>query len=125
VADLLKQGSDWLEDQRHKHLSRTVTYRRGAVSVEISATVGRTTFEIDSGTGFLERIESRDYLVLSADLVLGGQATLPERGDLIVETDGSAVFSYEVTAPGTEPAWRYSDPYRKTLRIHTKLVESS
>ena len=119
MADLLKQGSDWLEDQRHRHLSRTVTYRRGAVSVELSATVGRTTFEIDSGTGFLERIESRDYLVL------GGQATLPERGDLIVETDGSAVFSYEVTAPGTEPAWRYSDPYRKTLRIHTKLVESS
>jgi len=29
-----------------------------------------------------------------------------------------------VMAPGKEPAWRYSDPYRKTLRIHTKHVDT-
>jgi len=31
-------------------------------------------------------------------------------------------FIYEVMAPGNEPPWRYSDPYRRTLRIHTKLI---
>jgi hypothetical protein len=38
------------------------------------------------------------------------------------EADGDQVFVYEVLAPGGEPPWRYSDPYRRTLRIHTKHV---
>ena len=29
---------------------------------------------------------------------------------------------YEVLAPGTAPHYRWSDPYRITLRIHTKEV---
>jgi hypothetical protein len=32
------------------------------------------------------------------------------------------VFVYEVNAPGGQPPWRYSDPYRKALRIHTKHI---
>ena len=35
---------------------------------------------------------------------------------------GDKTFEYEVLAPGKEPCLRYSDPFRKTLRIHTKQV---
>lgn len=56
------------------------------------------------------------------DLVLGGATALPKAGDRVRETDGGKVFVYEVMAPGNEPAWRYSDPYRRALRIHTKHV---
>jgi hypothetical protein len=47
---------------------------------------------------------------------------LPVAGDRIRETVGERVFVYEVLAPGNEPHYRYSDPFRKLLRIHTKYV---
>ena len=124
MADLLQTGSDWLQQQRTRHMSRPVLYERGTSSVELPATVGRTLFETDDGTGVLERFEARDFLVLAEDLMLDGQLTLPEPGDRVRETVGSQIFVYEVMAPGNEPVWRYSDPYRKTLRIHTKQIDT-
>ena len=124
MADLLEQGSTWLEEQRVQHMSQSVTYHRGVDSVAVQATIGRTVFEVDDGTGILEKIESRDFLIQTTDLVLAGQATLPQRGDRIKETQGDKVYVYEVLAPGKEPHYRFSDPYRKTLRIHTKLVDT-
>ena len=120
--DLLDQASAWLDGKRKAHLSRPVTYQRGVESVAVQATVGRTVFELADAYGVVERTESRDFLVLAADLVLGGAAVLPERGDRIRETDGAKVYVYEVMAPGKEPHWRWSDDYRRTLRIHTKHV---
>lgn len=120
--DILEDGARWLEDQRLKFMSRKVIYRRAAASIEVNATVGKTVFEIDNGSGVRERIEARDYLIAANELVLGGNPALPKRGDHIRETQGLTVFVYEVLAPGKEPEWRYSDPYRQTLRIHTKFV---
>lgn len=124
MADLLEKASDWLEEKRTAHASRVVAYARGEQSAELPATIGKTTFELDDGYGVLVRHESRDFLVLAADLVLGDAPTLPQRGDRIKETQGATVFVYEVTAPGKEPCWRYSDSFRKTLRIHTKQVDT-
>jgi len=122
MTDLLAQGAAWLEDQRHKHLTRTVVYQRGADTVEMLATIGRTEFEQADEFGALRRTESRDYLVRAADLVIAGDPVSPKAGDRIRETDDGVTFIYEVMAPGNEPPWRYSDPYRRTLRIHTKYV---
>jgi len=122
MVDLLARGSAWLDDQRTRHLTRLVVYERGGDSVEIAATVGRTVFEQADDYGIIHRTESRDYLVLATNLVLAGVQTLPKAGDRIRETDGDKVFVYEVMAPGGEPPYRFSDPYRRTLRIHTKQV---
>jgi hypothetical protein len=122
MADLLQQSSNWLEEKRTQHAAQSVCYVRGSQSVNLPATVGKTTFEVDDGYGVLVRHESRDFLALAADLILDGTPMLPERGDRIRETQAGQVFVYEVTAPGKEPCWRYSDSYRKTLRIHTKQV---
>ena len=124
MVNMLAKASEWLENQRTRHATSTVEYVRGSRSAEVAATIGKTTFELDDGYGVLVRRESRDFLVLAADMVLGDVVTLPERGDRIQETQGSTTFTYEVTAPGKEPCWRYSDPYRKTLRIHTKQIET-
>lgn len=124
MADMLREASTWLEKQRHKRLTSPVTYVRGEETVEFPATIGRTIFEIDSGYGVLEKTESRDFLVRAEDLVLDGSVTLPERGDRIREPQDGKVYVYEVMAPGKEPHYRYSDPYRKTLRIHTKHVDT-
>ena len=123
MTDLLQTGSDWLEGQRHEHLSHAVTYCRGAESVELQATVGQTTFEVEREFG-VQKVESRDFLIRATDLVLGGQPTEPQRGDRVKETLGGQVVVFEVMAPGDEPPWRYSDPGRKTLRVHTKQVDT-
>lgn len=124
MPDLLQKSSAWLEDQRTKFLTQSVVYQRGTDTVELPATIGTTVFQIDDGAGALLRIESRDYLIRAVDLVLGGNAILPKRGDRIRETSGTQVFVYEVVAPGDEPCWRWSDAYRQTLRIHTKQVDT-
>lgn len=115
MPDLLERASAWLEDQRTRHLTRTVTYRRGAASSPVAATVGKTVFDLDDGGGAVLRVEARDYLILAADLSLG----TPQGGDRIVDQG----VVYEVARFGGEPAWRYSDLYRRTLRIHTKQVD--
>ena len=118
MTDLLKTGSDWLADQLKASASQSVLYTRGANSIPVTATIGKTVFETSSDLGIVERWESRDYLIQAADLDLGE----PQRGDQIRETQGATIYKYEVMAPGKEPAFRFSDPYRKTYRIHTKLV---
>ncbi len=126
MADLFQKASAWLEDQRTKFLTQTVVYQRppSPDTVEVAATIGTTVFQIDDGGGGLLRIESRDYLIRAADLVLGGLQVHPKRGDRIRETSGAQVIVYEVLGPGDEPCWRWSDAYRQTLRIHTKQVDT-
>jgi hypothetical protein len=128
MQDLLDQSSAWLEDQRERFISRTVLYQRGADTVEVTASIGRTLFEVDNGQGAAIGTRSRDYLIRAVHLVLAGQQVLPRAGDLIHEMQDGVVFIHQVMAPGDvvdEPVWRYSDPYRRTLRVHTKQVEGS
>ena len=120
MTDLLQQSSAWLESQRCRHMTVPVTYRRGEQQVQVLATIGQTVFWIDDGAGGRVRIQSRDYLITAADLVLDETPVLPVRGDQILE----GALTYEVLSPADEPCWRYSDPYRQTLRIHTKGLES-
>ena len=110
MGDLLAQGAAWLEQQRTRHLATTVTYVRGASTVEVLATIGRTKFEVDDGHVVRVEFTDRDFLILVADLILAGQTTEPQRGDLIRE----GPREFEVLE------WRYSDPYRQTFRITTK-----
>jgi hypothetical protein len=123
VPDLLDQSSSWLEDQRQKFMTRPVIYQRGTYTVEVPATIGRTVFDLDDGAGAILRIEARDYLIRAAHLVLNAVTELPKRGDQIHEMQDGVIFIYEVMGPGDEPHFRYSDPYRRTLRIHTKQVD--
>ena len=121
MVDLLEQSSAWLDDQRRRLLSRPVVYSRAGDSAETLATVGRTSFEASDDEGVVQEWESRDFLILTADLADFG---LPQPGDRIAETDGQQTLVYEVMALPSQTPWRYSDPYRKTLRIHTKQVET-
>lgn len=116
MVDLLKTGSDWLAGVFKTSASRSVVYSRGTTSATVSATIGRSTWELETSPGIIVRYESRDFLIQTADLVAFGE---PQRNDKI--TEDSAV--YEVMGPGaSQPYFRYSDQYFKVLRIHTKKV---
>ncbi len=124
MSDLLQDGLAWLESQRREHLSHEVTYRRDDLSVQMPATVAATRFEVDDGTGIVVGQEMRDYLIAAADLVLEGEQVLPERGDEIVEVLDGRTHVYEAMDLGPDRHYRFCDPDRKTLRIHTKHVSS-
>ena len=104
------------------HAARQVTYERDGDQVEVPATTGETTFEQDDGQGALIRVQVRDYLIDTSRLVLGGSVALPKPGDRVRETENGKTFIYEVMSMAGEPCWRYSDPFRLKLRIHTKHV---
>jgi hypothetical protein len=116
--NLFHDGIDWMRSQLLASVSIEVTYHRNTSSVTLSAVVGTTTFEAVNEYGIVERVQTRDYLIPSKELILGGSPTLPMAGDRI--TEGAREF--EVTAQGGEPAFRYSDPSQTILRIHTKGV---
>ena len=116
--DLMRKAHEWLEEQREQYLTVPVTYRRGIYSTTLLATVGKTVFKVLDDYGRYQYIESRDYLISAAILILDGERVLPEPGDEVIEDN----FIYEVMAPNHEPEWRYSDSSRQCLRIHTKNV---
>ena len=121
MGDLLHSGLAWLADQLHAHASRPITYRRGGQQVALNATLGRKDFEADTHEGRLY-IRANDFLVRAADLVLGGQLTLPERGDQIDVSFDGATATFEVLGQDGIPPWEFSDPHQQVLRIHTKKV---
>jgi hypothetical protein len=123
MSDILRTASTWLEARRHAVATTDVVYRRDDRSVCVRATIGRTEYQQDDGAGVIIRAESRDFLIRARDLVIDGLRVLPEAGDRIEETAHGTMFVYEVLPVGSlQPHYRYSDPYRQTLRIHTKLI---
>jgi len=113
MADLLRTGSQWLEQMRTSHCSSPVEYRRNGQAIEVQATFGRTRFEVADESGLTIQAQVWDFLI-GAD-VLDFE---PEPGDVIA-ANGRA---YEVMNLAGDGCWRWSDPYRQTYRIHTKDV---
>ena len=120
MPDLIATGAAWLADQRKAHLSKEIGYVSGATTTTLLATIGRTEFEVVGEGGVMERTESRDFIVATADMP-GAQSQA--RGDQIRETVGATVHLFEVMAPvQSAPAWRWADASRTAYRIHTRLV---
>lgn len=90
-----------------------IVYRHGGRDYPLKAVAGKTLFRVQNDCGEYIRTESRDFIVRSD--ALGFE---PETGDT-VEFKGGV---YEVLAPGGESVWRWSDPYKTALRIHTKYT---
>jgi hypothetical protein len=124
VSDILKQGQAWLANQLTQHASRAVVYRRGELGAELQATIGRSHYQQDDGHGVVTRSQVRDFLIDTHDLLLSIIGSLPRRGDRVIEIDGDTTFIFEVMSLGGEPPWRYSDPFRLKLRIHTRQIDS-
>lgn len=120
MGDIIARGQAFLAAKLKAHASRTVTYRRGASSVSVQATIGTSLLSVGDGAGGTRVVRTdRDYLIAAADLVLGGVAVTPVRGDVITDAAAPA-GDYEVMPYEGEPCWRYADPTGYMLRIHTK-----
>jgi len=101
-----------------------VTYTRGVYSVTLRAAPGKSLYERETSGGVIETVESRDFLFKTADLILNSVLTLPVRGDTLAEYDTATgkTYTYEITGPGTEAVYRYADPARRVIRVHTTQI---
>ena len=124
MSNKFATAATWLASQRKSHLSSPVVYRRGLAQVDkLSATKTAQQVEHDGEVNDIdEELESADWIISTADLVLDDAVTLPASGDLIKETAGGVTYIWQVMAIAGEPCFRYCDSARVSLRIHTKLI---
>ena len=113
MADMFHDGLTWLAQQLNQHCASPVEYRRGDEPFFVNATFGKTDIEIADESGLTISSFVWDFLI-NAD-ALGFE---PEAGDVIVANGRQ----YEVMNLTGDGPWRFSDPYRTTLRIHTKDI---
>ncbi len=124
MVDLLQSGQDWLAGKLKTYASQSVTYQRDSAEAELQATMGRSTYQQDDGEGIVTRSQVRDFLIDTSDLVSSSIGSLPRRGDRIHQSEGETTIVYEVMSLGNDPPWRFSDPFRIKLRIHTKQIDT-
>jgi len=105
-----------LEQQRTAHCSSQVTYRREATELLVDATFGRTEYEVENERGLRVGAQVMNFLILAE--AFSPTFGEPEAGDQIVANG----VVYEVMNLAGQGHWRWSDPYRTTMRIHTKEV---
>lgn len=117
----LRQAIAGMQVTRKMIVSDLITYQRGSAKVSIYATIGKTDALID--TGLSVRIENNqvDWIIAATDLVIGGDAVTPIRGDVITGPDGTV---YEVQAPDGQTQPYNQDPTGTQLRIHTKVLSA-
>lgn len=120
--NLLNRGAAWLAGTMACHAAEDVHFVRGESSVVVRATIGRAVYEQAGDDGLVTRTAARDYLVPAAGLTVDDVPVEPRPGDRFVEGGLEAGHAYEVAALPGEPCWRWSDEFRRTMRVHTKYI---
>ncbi len=112
MGDMLRQGNEWLQQQRAAHMASPVTYRRaGQPDKVVVATFGKTDYEVADDYGATIQTQVIDFLILASELEFP-----PQAGDVIVANNSN----YETMSLAGQGCWRWSDSYKITYRIHTK-----
>ena len=125
MSDLIDRGLAWLKGKREHSMARSgVSYVRGetVLSLDPGPTIGRSRFDQVGPSGTVE-VETRDYLVSAALLQEAGLFP-PQRGDVLRDELGpeGATQEYKVLPADGVPAWSWSDPFHRVVRVHTKYV---
>lgn len=123
MSDRLERGMSRMAERIKAKAPRSVIYTRGSDSVTLAVKTGSTLLRLtdEYGAVTVQRTD-RDFLFTAADLILGGELTTPERGDVITEDDGIKVYTFKLLPYANEPCWRWADDYRIMIRVHVKLT---
>lgn len=115
VDELLEAGSQWLAGLSTK----VIAYSRGSESIDITATPGTTDLQVVDTGGFVTSFHAADFIFPTAALDFGAGAVEPAVGDRI--TWKGCIYEVQ-NVPGARH-FRYTDPDRTAIRVHTKLIE--
>ena len=101
----------------------SITYSDGVHSVVIAkAGVNDWKYDIDDGSQILTTWTARDYMLPASAIVLAGVTTLPARNHTITEVINGVTHTFGVLFPAGEPVYKFVDPGRTILLIHTREV---
>lgn len=125
--NLLANGASWLAERMESENSQPVTYARGSKSVTINASFAKTEFSVSDQDAILHEINSHDFILRVDQMRFGIQPFEPVAGDRILVEMNDRTRIYEVTeyghsADGTALIFRWCDPYKKQIRVHTRFV---
>lgn len=128
MSDLLRRGANMLKRTMQAGVSRTITYRRAATEITLTATVGSKLLKVADDYGGARIIKTdRDYIFAADQLVIGSSQVEPQAGDQIDDSaDADGVErTFEVRPPApNEPCWQWLDHHRVQLRVHCVEVDS-
>lgn len=117
MADVFSSGLRWFEAAFKGNAGSSVGYQFGAGSVSLTAVIGETPVGSQLEKDVLMTWRSQDFLVQAADLVdSSGAAITPTVGHALTSNGNT----FRVAAASDGRCFRYTDPTRRTLRIHTK-----
>ena len=118
---LLAQGIEMLRSALGGEGS-SIVYRRGSSSITLTAMKGQSEGVAEDSNGVVRmEYSDADFILAASELILGGSVVEPQRGDRIKH----AADTFEVFPLAKEKCFRYSDPGKTVLRIHTKLVKKA
>jgi hypothetical protein len=104
----------------------TIRYSRGASSVTLPATFGRSEFQVEDQDGIRVEWSDRDFILQTSALVLDSAVAEPIRGDKVetLDSNGSTIDTFEVLAPAGAKPFKYCDPQEQLIRVHSKKMPS-
>jgi hypothetical protein len=125
MSNMMSAGAAWLALELASNAAVEITYTRGTSSVQLNATAGSYLLKLSEPNGGFRIVHTdRDYVFPAQNLILDGVVTVPQSGDQITEVtaDGVTRTYVVMTYGGGEPLYRYSDPFRTLMRVHTKAT---
>ena len=119
TSDMMLDGARSAMATRETSMSQTVTYTRDTITATVPATLGRSTYTILNAENAEITVTVTDFIIATSRLAAFGD---PEPGDVITWEDaaGNEVENVVCCPAGDDTAFRYCDPYRLQLRIHTQ-----
>lgn len=118
--DLLAGGLDVIRGFAGKPISY---HRDGASPVEgIVAVKGTSRFTLKQFDGTSVVVITHDFMFAVEELVIDGEAAVPQVNDRIVEVKNETEFVYQVLDIEGVPCVAYADPGRTEFRVHTELI---
>lgn len=125
MSDMLSAGVASLAGALQAYASVAVVYWRGNYSLPIQATTGTSLLKLTAPNGAVQITRTdADFIVPAASLVDADNNSIePLRGDFITRLwpDGVTRRYRILPYDANEPLFRYSDPSRQLMRIHTKF----
>jgi hypothetical protein len=110
---MLAKAALWLAEMQEKFCAGNVIYVRNGEPLPLTATYGRSEYEIHDEFGMNLGAHVVDFIVRTNILPFD-----PEPGDGILVGD----TEYEVMPLGSHKCWRWCDAHHQLRRIHTKQL---
>ncbi len=122
MPNLMQKAMATLQAQVITHMSVDIVVCFGVHEIPVKAVPGTHELQQLDDQQRIVRVEKRDWIITTTDLVVDGEKQDPKEGWQIKWAVDGEVRVYEAYSPnGSTQPFRYTDPYNTAVRIHTEF----